>query len=955
MPLPTRIAVLLLSLGLNGLAFSESGARRPNDLPRPFQGAVTPADSSELLKLGERELLTSIGAMTTGDFTGDGWADLVVAEKGVNSATLWVNDQTGRFTPGPVIALAGPPLSLAAADLTGDSRLDLIAGLPSGNVAVLEGLGGGAFAPAVTLPTGGSPAYLRIGRLNADTMLDLVVSNSSATTIAVLLNQGSLVFTTTHYPAGSTPTGVAIGDFNHDGTKDLAVASGTGSAVISVLIGAGDGTFAAAVANPITGTFFPSALEAADFDGDLFDDVVVSHGITGRVALLWNNGAGALGAQEDVTLRGASNAGAELVVTDLDDNGTLDVVLTDVNGAFNRNWISFWLNLGSRTFDRSIRYWVGDGAATGGSPFPKTFLALDDIDHVGRADLIVGINTYAPASAQILVLRHRAGRLFEGLTDYQLVDGAGILAAVDFQASGKHDLLMSRGGHLWKLASDANGAFSPPADLGPGALETALDLNGDGRTDVIQTATHPLSISLCDASGNLLPTDSYASRLRLTGDFDGDGLPDVLGESAGGLLETLLNDGTGHFAAPVPANVPALGVQPIGVGDLDGDTYADLLAVRQTYVPNVASDSVTVFRGLGDGTFAPLASHALPHHPTWSGVQAPAEVLVADLDGDDELDVIVTSRFHAGLGVFHVLIGDGAGGLGPAVQHDVTREGSRLRLVDADRDGDLDAIVTAYSGDGIGYLQVFANRGNGTFSPPFRQDIQHYPGRPGDPSVVGRGVVAGDFDADGSPDVAFSYNYNEGDGIGVFLGSSSDAPTPVQISLVDATVDADGVHLAWEGASAGAAQVQRRASVAWSTLATLTPDGNGRYVFEDRDVEPGARYGYRLQFGDGAQTQYTEAIFVDIPRAAGLQLERPSPNPSLGTLRISFTLSNRAPATVEMTDVAGRRVRSVSLSSPEPGRHTLDLSRGGRLAPGLYWVRLTQGEESAVTRVVVLR
>jgi len=88
---------------------------------------------------------------------------------------------------------------------------------------------------------------------------------------------------------------------------------------------------------------------------------------------------------------------------------------------------------------------------------------------------------------------------------------------------------------------------------------------------------------------------------------------------------------------------------------------------------------------------------------------------------------------------------------------------------------------------------------------------------------------------------------------------------------------------------------------------------------------------------------------------ARLQLIGCTPNPEHGNLRVTFSLPDAKPARLELLDVAGRRIGGAELASFGAGRHTLDLARGGMPAPGLYWVRLTHGEQSLVSRVAVVQ
>jgi len=79
------------------------------------------------------------------------------------------------------------------------------------------------------------------------------------------------------------------------------------------------------------------------------------------------------------------------------------------------------------------------------------------------------------------------------------------------------------------------------------------------------------------------------------------------------------------------------------------------------------------------------------------------------------------------------------------------------------------------------------------------------------------------------------------------------------------------------------------------------------------------------------------------------------PNPARGNgLHIAFALSSGAAARIELLDVSGRQVRSRDVGSMGTGRHTVNLSEGRAVAPGVYWVRLSQGANRKTMRVAVI-
>jgi len=135
-----------------------------------------------------------------------------------------------------------------------------------------------------------------------------------------------------------------------------------------------------------------------------------------------------------------------------------------------------------------------------------------------------------------------------------------------------------------------------------------------------------------------------------TGDIDGDGDIDLLWgtPTLGGGLYLAVNEG-GTFATPIKllhshVDDPALAY-------LNDDPYLDLVFNR-----NVRSE-IGVLLGRGDGTFEPLATYVTP--------DPSADLAVADLDGDGDLDLALIERaYHPYL---YKLTNDGDGIFGDAV------------------------------------------------------------------------------------------------------------------------------------------------------------------------------------------------------------------------------------------------------------------------------------------------
>jgi hypothetical protein len=103
------------------------------------------------------------------------------------------------------------------------------------------------FSLGGTLATGIKPLAVAIADVNRDGKPDLVVANSGSKSVSVLLGNGNGTFAAaTNFTTGVKPRSLAVADVNGDGRLDL-LAADYGSAKVSVLLGNGDGTFHSAV------------------------------------------------------------------------------------------------------------------------------------------------------------------------------------------------------------------------------------------------------------------------------------------------------------------------------------------------------------------------------------------------------------------------------------------------------------------------------------------------------------------------------------------------------------------------------------------------------------------------------------------------------------------------------------------------------------------------------------
>jgi hypothetical protein len=113
---------------------------------------------------------------------------------------------------------------------------------------------------------------------------------------------------------------------------------------------------------------------------------------------------------------------------------------------------------------------------------------------------------------------------------------------------------------------------------------------------------------------------------------------------------------------------------------------------------------------------------------------------------------------------------------------------------------------------------------------------------------------------------------------------------------------------------------------------------------------PGAAQNVNFASIAGDQTFQVCTGTLDVPAPIpGLALAFAGPNPARGDrLAFRFTLPDGGTGTLELLDVSGRIVRRAAVTGASG---EVDLSRGQRLPPGLYWARLTHAAARVVRRI----
>jgi hypothetical protein len=607
-------------------------------------------------------------------------------------------------------------MDLAVTDLDGDDLSDLVVCRASpeapGAVSVLMGTAPGEFADPVDFDSPGVHD-VEIADFDEDGALDvIVVGHVSDAHVLAHTGGGALELVTTVDVGSTNCYDLEVADFDLDGHVDFVTSCESQETTtddnewVTSRRGLGDGTF------DYFATLYmqePRGVHLADLDGDMLPELLAT----------------AFASKGDPTFEVFDNVGDDFVPDasfplpwggdiasgDFDGDGDLDVLVAQEWDLDLLGVVLYFENTGAglapptvtdlwgAPFSIEVADFDGDGALDFAAVGTRGFLELA----LGNGD-----GTFEPGSL------HGTGpaRWAVKLAD---VDGDDALEIVHAAARGV------------VVRSDPDGAFTP-LPFAPGPVETnavaAADFDGDGHLDLVAATEGALAIDLGDGSGGFTQAwtgeaPPYLFYGVATGDVDGDDNVDVVLSATEG-LSVRIGNGDGTLGEPTLLGpTPSTGLAR--VADVDGDGIDDVIGTR-------------------DGGVVIHASSA-PGERTQSidGIGA-TSVDVADLDGDGALDYVVAA------GDLHVVYGDGAAGFG-ATEDIVLETGlSRVRAADVDGDGDLDVIGNGRNhpaGVIFGGLVWFENR-NGSLSAPQYTDPL---------GLEVHGLAIADLDGDGADDI----------------------------------------------------------------------------------------------------------------------------------------------------------------------------------------------------------
>ncbi|CAF4840218.1 unnamed protein product, partial [Rotaria sp. Silwood1] len=591
-------------------------------------------------------------SITAADFNKDGWIDVVVANSVSNNIGIFLGYDYPTFTSRNIVLQNrdSTPYYIAIGDFNKDSQWDIaVACRKKNNITVFLGDGNGTFAKELfnDLSPSSRPQSLIIGDFNNDNISDIAVANSRDISISILLGNGNGTFAPyiSQKTIDASPVSIAVGDFNNDSRQDIVVALEYANS-IGIFIGIGNGSFQNQISYQMPRESSPVWVAVGDFNNDNVQDIVVANFYGHSIGILLGYGNGSF-THATVFSTGNSSGPCSIAIGDFNKDNRMDIVVANRN---TQN-VGVFLGYGNGTFSSQITYTTGSGSML-------MSITVGDLNNDGVLDIAVSDFGGGRGNIGVLYGLGNGKFLVPKIYSTGVNSDPSSLAIGDFDNDGRQDFVVSNSkknniGIMLRNKSEPFGkqtTFSMGKNAKPYSVVIS-DFNHDDQLDiaVANYMANNVSILLGYGNGSFAKQVNYSTGLysgpksMAVGDFNHDKQVDiVVVNSNTSNIYIFLGNGNGTFTFS-QSYLTGQSSEPssVAVADLNKDNQTDIV------VTNSGTSNVLVFFGLDNGKFSSPKSYSLEYE------SRPASVAIGDINNDTLLDIVVAKY---GLGYVEVLL-----------------------------------------------------------------------------------------------------------------------------------------------------------------------------------------------------------------------------------------------------------------------------------------------------------
>jgi len=736
-----------------------------------------------------------------GDYDNDGDLDILMTGYTGSSAIskVYRNNGNNTFSEQSGISLTGVYYSSVAwGDYDNDGDLDILLTGFSGTTAiskVYRNNGNNTFSEQSGISlTGVYYSSVAWGDYDNDGDLDILMTGQTGSSAIskVYCNNGNNTFSE---QSGISLTGVyyssvAWGDYDNDGDLDILLTGYPGTTVISkVYRNNGNNTFSEQSGISLTGVS-NSSVAWGDYDNDGDLDILLT-GYTGTIAIskvYRNNGNNTFSEQNEISFQNLYRG--SVAWGDYDNDGDLDILMTGyteksaVSKIYRNNsqksnakpsvpnglkvvrsgkdaTFSWEQCSDAETPQNGLTYNLYIGTTPGSvnikapmSDIETGYHRIVQMGNVGHRrswtikDLPSGSywwsvqaidNCYsgsAFAEAQIiqpmltLIVPNGGEEMYSGTTQSIRWSSAGVEnIKIEYTVNGSDWIVIA------SAVSAADSSFLWQVPNTPSTL-CRIRISDVNIPDISDQSDFTFSIKtgqFTDQTEITLPGVCYSS--VAWGDYDNDGDLDILLTGFSGttaISKVYRNNGNNTFSEQSGISLTGVYCSSVAWGDYDNDGDLDILMTGHTGSSKISK----VYRNNGNDTFSEQSGISL------TGVYC-SSVAWGDYDNDGDLDILITG--HTGASAISKVYRNN-GNNTFSEQSGISLTGvyySSVAWGDYDNDGDLDILLTGFSGT-TAISKVYRNNGNNTFSEQSGISLT---------GVSNSSVAWGDYDNDGDLDI----------------------------------------------------------------------------------------------------------------------------------------------------------------------------------------------------------